>query len=192
VRPAFDFDGVIVDSLQANIDAINALAGAYEFLPLTVDGYRGMLTVNFVQYWQMLLGKHAQPFLADLQLQHSRGATLVPGMREVLNDFAPTIISSNHGSVIRDVLSREGIDLPIYGIEYNPSKIKKLQEFRNDPAIFVTDTIGDVYEGRNAGYTVVAVTWGFHTQEMLKSAGPDIIVRTPQELAATLHTFANR
>ncbi len=100
MRLAFDFDGVLVDSMQSNIDAINNLSERYSFEPLTTDSYRGMLTVNFSQYWQMLLGNRCEEFFADLHTQPRGAVTFVPGMKDVLLAFSPAIVSSNHSVLI--------------------------------------------------------------------------------------------
>jgi len=50
----------------------------------------------------------------------------------------------------------------------------------------VGDTVGDVLEGRQAGIRTMAVTWGWHSEERLAQAEPDLIVRTPQEVLAHL------
>jgi phosphoglycolate phosphatase len=49
---------------------------------------------------------------------------------------------------------------------------------------YIGDTAGDVREARNAGVRSVAVTWGWHSEERLRTAGPDYIVRSPRDLVA--------
>jgi phosphoglycolate phosphatase len=42
--------------------------------------------------------------------------------------------------------------------------------------------VGDIKEGRLAGVTTVAVTWGWHSKEKLQAAGPDLLVEEPEGL----------
>jgi len=47
---------------------------------------------------------------------------------------------------------------------------------------FITDTVGDVIDGKNARVNVLAVTWGFHDKIKLTAAGPQHVVVAPQEI----------
>jgi phosphoglycolate phosphatase len=182
----FDFDGVIVDTRDDNIKAINKLSKKYGFEPMTVESYTAMLGYNFTHYWEMLLGKACKSFMRDLHAVPRPHPRINPGVKEMLLNFRPAIVSSNSGSLIREVLKKEGIELPIYGVEYNPSKIEKLGKLRGEHNVFVTDTAGDVLEGKKAGYFVIAVTWGFTDEKSLAKVQPHAIVRAPEELRQIL------
>jgi len=185
---AFDYDGVLVNTLEANISAINAFSGKYEFPEMDTQAYIRMLDANFAEYWQMLLGARSSEFMADLHAYPRPHPPLVSGMREVLLELQPPIVSSNHSSLIQTTLRANGLSLAVYGVEQDSSKIRKLTRLRNRPDIFVTDTTGDVREGKAAGYTVIAVTWGFTPRSSLEESGPHAIVTSPQELRdAILH-----
>jgi phosphoglycolate phosphatase len=47
---------------------------------------------------------------------------------------------------------------------------------------YVGDTVGDVVEGRQAGARTVAVTWGWHDENLLRGARPDHVASSPHEL----------
>ena len=53
-------------------------------------------------------------------------------------------------------------------------------------AAMIGDTEFDVAMGRAAGFWTIAVTWGYHPVDRLKSAGADRIVETFEELVALL------
>lgn len=178
----FDFDGVIVDTRTDNIEAINQLARKYRFDPLDEAAYGGMLTCNFYEYWQMLLGPRAESFLTDLRHMQRPTATVLPGMAEMLEAHQPAIVSSNYTALIENCLAVHSIRLPVYGGDIEKSKVRKLNRLKSATDVFVTDTVGDLLEGRRAGYTLVAVTWGFNTKEMLLQAEPHHVVETPEEL----------
>ncbi len=65
-------------------------------------------------------------------------------------------------------------------------KIKKIIDQHNEIAItdfwFIGDTKGDILEGNEAGVNTVAVSWGWHSLELLEEAIPYQIVDTPAEL----------
>ena len=178
----FDFDGVIVDSRSENIATLNALAAKYGYEPITLERYTAMTQHNFYEYWQMLLGEHAKEFFTDIHMISRAPGTLLPGMKEILLAHTPIIVSSNATPIIKNTLSKYDIALDVYGGDIDPSKVRKLGKVKQEPAIFVTDTPGDVHEGKIAGYTCIAVTWGFAPHEMLIASRPEHIVHTPQEL----------
>jgi phosphoglycolate phosphatase-like HAD superfamily hydrolase len=188
---AFDFDGVLVNTLRENIDAINAYAARYEFPVMDEAAYVRMLDANFIEYWHMLLGARARDFLTDLHHHPRPHPTLLPEMRELLLEKKPVIVSSNYGSLITAVLAAHGVTLAVYGAETDSSKIRKLTRLKACPNVFVTDTAGDIIEGRSAGYTVIAVTWGFSPRATLEKAQPHHIVHTPRELREHLATLTS-
>ncbi|MGQ0846497.1 MAG: HAD family hydrolase [Sporichthyaceae bacterium] len=57
---------------------------------------------------------------------------------------------------------------------------------RSDQVVLVTDTVGDVREGRSCGIRVIGVSWGMHSAEDLLAAGAEFVALWPQELVARL------
>ena len=186
----FDYDGVLVNTLRANIDAINAFSEKYEFPKMDEEAYIRMLDANFAEYWQMLLGASSSSFMEDLHTYNRPHPVLLTGMKDLLLELKPPIVSSNHSSLINAVLNANGIHLPVYGVEQDPSKVRKLTKLQKRPDIFVTDTTGDVREGKLAGYTVIAVTWGFMPRASLERSQPHAIVTTPHELREAILHFS--
>lgn len=64
--------------------------------------------------------------------------------------------------------------------------LKDLQHDPGTPGAFVGDSAADVYAGRAAGLTTIAVTWGVPEHDQLHAAGPDIVVDTPEGLLDAL------
>jgi phosphoglycolate phosphatase len=183
---AFDYDGVLVDVREDNIAVINAFAAKYGFEPITMQQYNSSLQYNFYDYWQMLLGEKAQAFFEDLHALPREPARLLPGMQKILTAHKPIIISSNVTYLIQTTLKAHDINLEVYGGDIEKSKVVKLSKYKAEPDVFVTDTAGDVKEGKEAGYIVIAVSWGFNTLEQLEASQPHKIVHTPQELHEAL------
>jgi phosphoglycolate phosphatase len=189
VALAFDFDGVLVDSRADNIEAINTLARKYSFEPMSVDAYNNMLLFNFYEYWQMLLGAHAKEFFADLHFMPRKTPQLLPGMHDLMLTYRPVIVSSNYSMLIREAIALPAETIAIYGGDQDVSKVRKLHKLKHIPDVFVTDTVGDIREGKQAGYTIIAVTWGFNSKELLVAEKPEFLVEHPEELHAVLATI---
>lgn len=54
-------------------------------------------------------------------------------------------------------------------------------------AVYVGDTVQDVRAAHEAGVGIVAVTYGYHTEAILRPEGPDVLVGSVQELAQRLN-----
>jgi phosphoglycolate phosphatase-like HAD superfamily hydrolase len=76
----------------------------------------------------------------------------------------------------------------IYDMDTNRSKVEKFRHVfathgtRPEQCVFVTDTLGDVWEATTARVPTIAVTWGFHPRETLARGNPAAIIGTPSEL----------
>lgn len=57
---------------------------------------------------------------------------------------------------------------------------------RKEQALYIGDSEVDIETARNAGISVVSVTWGFREREFLKAKSPDYIIDTPMELVDIL------
>lgn len=55
-----------------------------------------------------------------------------------------------------------------------------------DECLYVGDSEVDIATGSNAGMQTVSVTWGFRTEEELKSAGAGCLIHRPEELLELL------
>ena len=52
--------------------------------------------------------------------------------------------------------------------------------------VYIGDTEVDLETARNAGMDCIPVSWGFRTEEQLRAAGADEIIRSPEELKKKL------
>ena len=134
----------------------------------------------------------------------------IPGMIEVIKKLSDevemAILSSNMLEVIRRILSAGGVAscFPhILAGDDEPSKALAIERYlkvgtdhrgsttvrtvkdpqwRAEEAALVTDTVGDVGEGRASGLRVCGVSWGMHTADQLRNAGAEYVADTPLEL----------
>ncbi len=109
--------------------------------------------------------------------------------------YALAIISSTTSDVIHKKLASRNLKkfFPIIlGPEGTTSKKDKLltilKQFSlpKENVYFISDTIGDIAEGKETGLKTIAVTWGFHDRETLSQIKPDFLAGTAEELLAIL------
>jgi len=195
----FDFDGVVVDSLELYEDAVNRclreigkepFSDRGEFLDVFEDNFyegirrRGVDVAAFMK---------ASAALAP-ELDYSR-VKPIPELGSVLEKIRErdtiAIVSSNSNYAIRRILSINSYDRyfdDILGHEFTLSKTEKIRRaaelMKKEPSetFYVGDTVGDIKEAKKAGVRTVAVTWGWHRAERLRTAEPDFIIDRPADL----------
>ncbi|MDD5489476.1 MAG: HAD family hydrolase [Candidatus Moranbacteria bacterium] len=201
----FDFDGVIVDSLELWTEAFisackgngfSRIASKEAFLNL-FDGnfYEEMLKAGIAEKEVPLMRKKLEHAYAE----NKDSIKLIDGMRETLDILAKEnqiyIVSSNFSGIVQDILDSRGIEISgeILGADKGKSKVKKIESIKSryfDHIFFyIGDTRGDMIEGKIAGVKTVAVTWGWHSREKLNEGKPDYLVNTPQELVKLINSL---
>jgi phosphoglycolate phosphatase len=190
----FDFDGVIADSWcgqkRAFVDALQA-HGLDDFA--TSATFRDLLESN----WFEALGEAGVPDHVVGEIERAFGTVespeLFPGMAEVIERLAEAhpvvVITSSATDVVRRILRERQVRgvAEVIGGDVEPSKTVKIEAARRrygealEPW-YVCDTVGDVAEARAAGAAVVGAGWGWHGEERLLRAGPDLIARHPSDL----------
>ncbi|OPL11339.1 MAG: hypothetical protein AVO39_05720 [delta proteobacterium MLS_D] len=196
----FDFDGVIVDSLTVyrefvascleKIDASLSFT-AEDFLELFDDNFYEAIAARNIPVDVFM---KAAATIAPVDYTKMRPfPDVVPIVKELSRENLLVVISSNQSEPIEQVLKQEnmsGFFRDVLGADHMTSKTDKINHamktWKNEPGetFYIGDTAGDVREARKAGVRSVAVTWGWHSEERLRAAGPDYIVRTPRDLIA--------
>jgi len=189
----FDFDGVIVNSL----DLAFSINKQDKDVGYTLNDYLQLFRGNIFSHFkkQDVPQKTSAP---NFHVQYEAGMLkldCVPGMSEVIKSLADSysliIISSTKEYIIKKFLEKHnllGCFVAILGPETEKDKTKKIQMvFENyqtnaSSCLFVTDTLGDVVEATKAGVNSIGVTWGYHSREVIEEGSPYALVNTPQEL----------
>jgi phosphoglycolate phosphatase len=113
-------------------------------------------------------------------------------------DYELVICSSMESKYIIQKLEKENIRhcfSEILGMDVHRSKVVKIKSIlaKNtfDPSniVFITDTTGDVLEGRECSVASIAVTWGNHNRDRLLSVQPYAVVDTVPELEQAIEQF---
>jgi phosphoglycolate phosphatase len=199
----FDYDGVIVDSLD--VFATTFLAASH------ACGYTGIKTHEQVvrlfdgNFFEKLaqLGLSSDKIDEILRDAYRRKVQKYftevrpfQGMQESLNALSGrnvlAVITSNDSQLVWQFLEKEGMACfdAVVGADQERSKVTKIRNimarYQDLPAFYVGDTKGDMIEGRQAGAVTVAVTWGWHSVEKLTEGTPDYMVHSVAELEKRL------
>ncbi|KFO66986.1 hypothetical protein ER57_13760 [Smithella sp. SCADC] len=195
----FDFDGVLVDSLDVYEKTVTdclikikqpLTRGREEFLELFDNNFYESLEKKGVNLDVFM--EAAEDIIARIDYSKMKPFKAIP---PVLNDLRKNhtliVISSNDSPTIQEALRLyhfNGIFQEILGSDFNFSKkekivyaVKKYSGAPND-IYYIGDTIGDIKEGKQAGVKTVGVTWGWHSKEKMAVSKPDYLFDSPQEL----------
>ncbi|MDD5676832.1 MAG: HAD hydrolase-like protein [Kiritimatiellae bacterium] len=201
----FDYDGVLVDSLDYFIDAF--LDACHEHgchQVRTRDDFLNLFDINFYDGMAKvgLTGKlrHAvYRGMAERLKMKSGKYSFFKGIPEALREAAEFadiyVISSNDSRVVQEFLDAHNLSLyrEVLGADKDTSKVRKIRgvssRHPNVPAIYVGDTTGDILEAREAGVISVGVAWGWHGLARLEKIRPDHLLKTPADLVPCLRTF---
>lgn len=194
----FDYDGVIIDSLDLVFSIYNDLAPKYNCQKLkNKQEFTKFFKGNFFDGWgdNGISHEDSEKFLqemADKLAENTDKVSVFPGIKEALEKLAGKyrlmIITSNLSRVIEKALDKKNIKVieEVIGADKERSKVKKIEKVKEknpgSKIYYIGDTTGDIYEGRKAGVTTIGVSWGFHGEKTMNSAHPDYLVNTPDEL----------
>jgi len=195
----FDFDGVLVDSLDVYEKTVSlCLAkinhplkhGRQEFLELFDGNFYKMLEQKGVDLNEFMTTS------VDILSQVNYGEikpfeAMWPVLQKLKKKHCLIVISSNDTPTIREALRLYGFEnifQEILGSDFMLSKtdkilyaIKKYSVIPSD-IYYIGDTIGDIKEGKQAGIKTIGITWGWHDKTKMASSNPDYLFDDPQEL----------
>ena len=195
----FDFDGVLVDSLDVYektvTDCLKIInqpltRGREEFLELFEGNFYESLVKRGVDLDEFIVSSVNILAGVDYSEMKPFGA-MRPVLDELKKNHPLVVISSNDTPTIQEALrlyNFSGIFQEILGSDFMFSKkekilyaAKKYSAAPND-IYYIGDTTGDIKEGKQAGIKTVGVTWGWHSKEKMAAVKPDYLFDTPQEL----------
>lgn len=187
----FDFDGVIVDSMQLSYSINKNMMPDLEY-----EEWQSWFEGNL---YKKIRKEHANDDSQDTFFEkYNEGVVnLLPieGMSDVVRKLAEkftlVIISSSTEKSITEFLEKYDLNncfQDILGRETHRAKVDKfhiiLEKYGIKPneTLIITDTIGDIKEANEVGVRSLGVIWGVHNAERLKEANPHFIATKPSEV----------
>jgi len=197
----FDFDGVLSDSFNSLYE-INRLGTEHIGKTITPEEYKACFfgplhkelkkklelseaeAQAYLEYKVSIFPQHYNP---DLTRLFPFAEKLVTALSAVGKLY---IVSSAPEPVIRRMLKNKDLEQyfeEISGINKEGKHktfehILSREQAQAEQVYFITDTVGDVREGKEVSFQVVAVDWGFHTKEVLVEEHPSLVASTSQEI----------
>ncbi|MBE9010850.1 HAD hydrolase-like protein [Pseudanabaenaceae cyanobacterium LEGE 13415] len=204
----FDFDGTIVDSLDAGVLITNRLAAEFGFPPFDEEilaelknlGSRAALKRSKIPVWKLpfLIRRFTQEL--NQEIPHLK---LFPEMKETLLELKRQgnvlgIVSTNSVKNIQEFLRVQNLSSTFDVVSANYSlfgksrliqKIIRQQKLQPNQLYYVGDETRDIEAAKQSGVNSIAVTWGINSAEILLEQDPNFLVNHPKEL---LHLFIDK
>jgi HAD superfamily hydrolase (TIGR01509 family) len=196
----FDFDGTLADTIDILLSITNRLSAEFGFKSATKEE---LAQLSNLTSWQLLRYSGISIFKFPLLIRKLKAELrseipniqLFPGIKEVLLElkklgFQLGIITSNSRENVLASLERNGLQ-DTFTFIYSASTFGKhkvinswLKREHINPkqVVYVGDEIRDIEAARKTGIKVIAVAWGFNSQEALVAHNPDFLIKRPQEL----------
>ncbi len=98
----------------------------------------------------------------------------------VSSDYSETILPE-----IKDFGLEDVFDDVIFGVYDKEDEVRQIvtkNSLNKDDTIFIGDSNHEIEVGKKLGIKTVAVTWGFNSENKLKSHNPDFIAHNSEEL----------
>lgn len=194
----FDFDGVIADSLDLQVQSVNKFSDNYNYQKIdSVKIFKDYSMREVIE--KIRIPKiHLITVIRKVKKESGKNygeVKLFKGIRNVLmklsKKYCLVILSSNQENTIKNFLKRNKLD-NVFSAIYTPKglfdkhlvmdRIIKRFNAAKQEVIFIGDEQRDIEAGKKSGVKTGAVTWGYNSKERLINEEPDFLFEKPQEL----------
>ncbi len=211
----FDMDGTLVNTIDTIAHFGNTALRKFGLEPIPTDDYKLMVGNGSDVLVQRMLAKHGRTMDEYKELHPYYVKTYdndfmyltapYDGIVDMLSvvkkqGINTAVLSNKDDSTAKKVSDRlfEGglIDLCVgarVGVPLKPEpdavfEIMKHFDVSKEECLYIGDTATDIRTAKNAGLYSIGVLWGFRDEAELKSAGADIIISNPMEIAEIAKT----
>ena len=197
----FDFDGTIADTYQAIVDITNDLSSEFGYQPIDEEELlllKNLSSKEIVKRAEISLFKI--PFLVK-RVQKELGGQIadlspIKGIESVLlelkqRNYILGIVTSNVRENVVLFLQKNNLEYlfdfiysgtNIFGKHRIINELVRKHKLNKTDVIYVGDETRDIRSARKSGINVIAVGWGFNSQEILAEYKPDFLAVKPTEL----------
>lgn len=203
----FDMDGTVLDTLEDLTDATNYALSERGFQTRSIDEIRAVVgngVINQIRKslpegtdektLQEVVSIYKEYYTAHMNVKTRPYAGIVALLKELRarnvrigvssNKFDPAAkgLSREYFGNLVDFTEGESPETPKKPDPTGTLKILRLAGTTKEETLYVGDSPTDVQTAKNAGLTMIAVTWGFRTKQQLREAGAINFIDRPDEL----------
>jgi phosphoglycolate phosphatase len=122
---------------------------------------------------------------------------IIANIESLSKKYILAIVSSTSSSYIKNYLKERNMlsnFSDILGSDSVESKTKRVESLlekyniRPQDVAYITDTAGDIIEGRKIGINIIGVAWGLDSKETLQKGDPVAIIDNPRDLVSVVES----
>jgi len=196
----FDFDGTLANSFPPMVKILKKRVKEMGYAKLTskqIDVMRSMRPLDIIKHFKFPIWKVPgliRTVREDLFKQIDQ-IKLFSGIRKLIDELGKRnlrygILTSNSIKAVDSFLKYHNLrgfefiesETNIFKKSKHLTKIIKKYSFNKKDVIYVGDEVRDIIASQEAGIDVIAVTWGYNKNEILKQNNPTFIADKPEEI----------
>ena len=192
----FDFDGTIADTYEETLAIANEIkkkeGGKIDLEDIRERGLGYLVKESGLSAWEIAkLIRQVQS-----RLKEKNNLKLFPSMPELFRKLALQyklgIVSSNNEEIIRKVLRKydaENLfefifsDSSLFGKHLVLKRMRRKYRLNREEIVYIGDENRDVIAAKKDGVKIIAVAWGFNSEERLRREKPDYLAVSVKELS---------
>ncbi|MCX6722662.1 MAG: HAD family hydrolase [Candidatus Staskawiczbacteria bacterium] len=199
----FDWSGVVKDSFEAHLWIVNKMFERAGVEKISSEE----LKKDWVQPYMIFYNKYIPNFTKEEQDKIWTKTMLskdvpesheYPGMADLIKKLKEdkrflAVLSSDPPKMILPEIEKFGLEdifdykvIEVHDKTEGAKEIIKNNNLDINETVFIGDSNHEIEVGKEVGIKTIAVTWGFSTEENLKSVNPDYLVHNVKELEEIL------
>lgn len=201
----FDFDGTLVQSENIIVTLYNELTqGKQQYKKVTKEDIECLRNYSLIEKCKKLgipTYKMPKMYIAAKKVyrEHLSSLELKDGVEGMLYDlknkgFRLDILSSNDADIISEFVKGKNIGVfdhiyssnNLFGKHHAIKNYLKKHDLLQNDIWYVGDEVRDIVSCKKAGVKVIAVAWGYDSEQILAEENPDCLIRKPHEIFGVL------
>jgi len=199
----FDWSGVIKDAVEDHVWVVNKMFQNLGGKEMKLEEMRQNWEQPYIKFWnkyypEMTLEQEQKAYREAILSKDCPIAKDYPGMVDLIkkikeNNHYIAVISSDLSDTILPEIKNFGLEnifndivIGVHDKTEGLQNIIKNNNFKKEETVFIGDTNHEIEVGKQAGIKTIAVTWGFYSENRLKTLNPDYLVHNIEELEKIL------
>jgi phosphoglycolate phosphatase len=195
----FDWSGVIKDCFEAHVWSVGKMMEAFGGCQISSEELKNNWQQPYMDFWHkyfpdLTFERQRETYRETITRADCPKSLAYPGIVDLIkklkkrgvfiaivsSDLPKTLIPEMKEYDLENIFDEIITDVPdkTEGVE----KVLNKNNFSKNETVFIGDSNHEIEVGKQAGIKTIAVTWGFTSEERLKSSGPDYLVHNIIEL----------
>ncbi len=199
----FDWSGVIKDALNAHVWVVNEMMERLGKKKLSFNELKENWEQPYLNFWrkycpELTLAEEQKIYYEVIGSKDCPKSDSCLGVIDFIKKLnikkvRMSVVSSDPTERLLQEIKGFGLENIFDEVITNAhdksegvNELIKKYDFNPEETVFIGDSNHEVEVGKEAGIKTIAVTWGFCTEEKLKSTDPDYLVHNIKELEEIL------